>query len=173
MKNYKERLKDITTFIFDFDGVLSTGKVIVLPDGDQLRATDVKDGYAMQYALKQGYRICIISGGYSESMRLRYEGFPKMDIFLQVSEKTKVFSDYLKQHNIRVEEVVYMGDDIPDYDVMQLAGLKSCPADAAIEIQETAHYISHRNGGEGCVRDIIEQTLRAQGKWFKEGYCIW
>ncbi|MDR1182261.1 MAG: HAD-IA family hydrolase [Bacteroidales bacterium] len=173
MKNYKEKLKDVTTFVFDFDGVLSAGKVIVMPDGDQLRFTDVKDGYAIQYALKQGYRICIISGGYSESMRLRYQGFSKIDIFLKVSDKIKVLSDYLKQNNIQVEQVVYMGDDIPDYEAMQLAGLKTCPADAAIEIQEISHYISPRKGGEGCVRDIIEQTLRAQNKWFKEGSCIW
>jgi 3-deoxy-D-manno-octulosonate 8-phosphate phosphatase (KDO 8-P phosphatase) len=173
MKNYKEKLKNITTFVFDFDGVLSTGKVMVLPDGEQLRMTDVKDGYALQYALKQGYRICIISGGYSESMRLRYQDFQGIDVFLKVSDKTKTFSEYLKQHNIQAEQVVYMGDDIPDYDVMQLVGLKTCPADAAIEIQEISHYISHCKGGEGCVRDIIEQTLRAHNKWFKEGSRIW
>jgi 3-deoxy-D-manno-octulosonate 8-phosphate phosphatase (KDO 8-P phosphatase) len=173
MKNYKEKLKHITTFIFDFDGVLSNGKIIVMPDGDQLRTTDVKDGYAMQYALRMGYKVCIISGGYSESMRLRYQGFPQMDIFLNVPDKTKVFTQYLKQHNIQSEQVVYMGDDIPDYEVMQLAGLKSCPSDASIEIRETADYISHYKGGEGCVRDIIEQTLRCQGKWFRENACIW
>ena len=173
MKNYKEKLKHISTFVFDFDGVLSTGKIIVMPDGDQLRMTDVKDGYAMQYALRQGYRVCIISGGYSESMRLRYQGFPQMDIFLNVPDKTKVFSEYLKNNNIPSEQVVYMGDDIPDYEVMQMAGLKACPSDASVEIQETAHYISHCKGGEGCVRDIIEQTLRYQGNWFKEEACIW
>ena len=173
MKNYKEKLKHITTFVFDFDGVLSTGKIIVMPDGDQLRITDVKDGYAMQYALRQEYRVCIISGGYSESMRLRYQGFSRMDIFLNVPDKTKIFSEYLKKNNISTEQVVYMGDDIPDFEVMQMAGLKTCPADAAIEIRQTAHYISHCKGGEGSVRDIIEQTLRAQNKWFCEGACIW
>ena len=173
MKNYKEKLKHITTFIFDFDGVLSSGKIIVLPDGDQLRITDVKDGYAMQYALRQGYKVCIISGGYSESMRLRYQGFPQMDIFLKVSDKTKIFSKYLEDNDINPEHVLYIGDDIPDYDVMQLAGLKACPADAAIEIRQTSHYISHCKGGDGCVRDVIEQTLRVQDKWFKEDACIW
>ena len=173
MKNYKEKLKNITTFVFDFDGVLSTGKIIVTPDGDQLRMTDVKDGYAMQYALKQGYRICIISGGYSESMRLRYQGFTQMDISLNVPDKTVVFSKYLEDNDINPKQVVYMGDDIPDYEVMQLAGLKTCPADATIEIQQTSHYISHCKGGEGCVRDIIEQTLRSQNKWFRENACIW
>jgi 3-deoxy-D-manno-octulosonate 8-phosphate phosphatase (KDO 8-P phosphatase) len=173
MKNYKEKLKDITTFVFDFDGVLSNGKIIVMPDGDQLRMTDVKDGYAMQYALRQGYRVCIISGGYSESMRLRYQGFTEMDIFLNIPDKTKTFTEYIEKYNIKPEQVVYMGDDIPDYEVMQLSGLKTCPADAAIEIQQTADYISHCKGGEGSVRDIIEQTLRCQGKWFKEDACIW
>jgi len=174
MKNYKEKLKDITTFVFDFDGVLSNGKIIVVPDGDQLRMTDVKDGYAMQYALRRGYRICIISGGYSESMRLRYLHFlPTVTVYLSVSDKKKVFAEYITQHRINPEHVVYMGDDIPDYEVMQMVGLKTCPADASIEIQETAHYISHRKGGDGCVRDIIEQTLRCQGNWFKEDAFIW
>jgi 3-deoxy-D-manno-octulosonate 8-phosphate phosphatase (KDO 8-P phosphatase) len=173
MINYKEQLKHITTFVFDFDGVLSTGKILVTPDGDQLRVTDVKDGYAIHYALKQGYRICVISGGYSESMRLRYHDFAQMDVYLKVSDKTTVFADYIAKHGLQSAQVLYMGDDIPDYDVMQLAGLKTCPADAAIEIQHTSHYISHCKGGEGCVRDIIEQTLRSQHKWFKEGACIW
>ena len=173
MQNYKEKLKNISTFVFDFDGVLSNGKIIVTSNGDQLRMTDVKDGYAMQYALRKGYRICIISGGYSESMRLRYQGFPQMDIFLNVPDKTKTFTEYLEKNNIQNEQVVYMGDDIPDYEVMQMAGLKTCPSNASIEIQETSHYISHCKGGEGCVRDIIEQTLRCQGRWFKEDACIW
>ncbi|MDR1878257.1 MAG: 3-deoxy-D-manno-octulosonate 8-phosphate phosphatase [Bacteroidales bacterium] len=173
MKNYKEKLKDITTFVFDFDGVLSSGKVIVLPDGDQLRMTDVKDGYAIHYALKRSYRICIISGGYSESMRLRYQDFSGMDVYLKVSDKVGVFSEYITRHDIKAEEVLYMGDDIPDYEVMQLVGLRTCPADAAIEIQHISHYISHCKGGEGCVRDVIEQTLRSQNQWFQQDACIW
>jgi len=174
MKNYKEKLRQITTFVFDFDGVLSNGKIMVAPDGDQLRITDVKDGYAMQYALRKGYRICIISGGYSESMRLRYLNFlPQVDVYLKVSDKTKVFTEYIAKHNIKPEHVAYMGDDIPDYEVMQMAGLKTCPSDAAVEIQETSDYISHCKGGDGCVRDIIEQTLRLQDNWFKEDAFVW
>ena len=173
MKNYKEKLKHITTFVFDFDGVLSNGKVIVMPDGDQLRITDVKDGYAMQYALRKGYRICIISGGYSESMRLRYLDFPNMEIYLKVPNKAKKLAQYLTQHRIDPEHIVYMGDDIPDFEAMQMAGLRTCPSDASVEIQEIAHYISHCKGGEGCVRDIIEQTLRCQDAWFGEDACIW
>ncbi|MDR0368173.1 MAG: HAD hydrolase family protein, partial [Bacteroidales bacterium] len=144
MKNYKERLKDITTFIFDFDGVLSNGKILVAPNGDQLRMTNAKDGYAIQYAIKQGYNVCIISGGYSESMRARFSEFPAFDIFLKVSDKTKVFAQYMESKNLRPEQVVYMGDDIPDYDAMLMAGLRVCPADAAPEIQHISHYISHK-----------------------------
>lgn len=173
MKNYKEKLKDITTFIFDFDGVLSDGRVLVTTNGDQLRVTNAKDGYAIQYAIKCGFRICIISGGYSETMRERFSSFPAFDIFLKVSDKTKVFTQYLEQHAINPEQVMYMGDDVPDYEVMQMAGLRACPADAVVEIQHISHYISHKKGGDGCVRDIIEQTLRAQDKWFKEGACVW
>ena len=173
MKNYKEKLKDISTFIFDFDGVLSDGKVLVTSNGDQLRVTDAKDGYAIQYAIKQGYRVCIISGGYSETMRMRFSGFPFFDIFLKVADKVHAFSQYIENHNINPEHVMYMGDDIPDYEVMQMAGLRACPADASIEIQHISHYISHKNGGNGCVRDIIEQTLRSQDKWFKDGACVW
>ena len=173
MKNYKEKLSAINTFIFDFDGVLSDGKVVTLPDGDQLRATNVKDGYAIQYALKQGFNVCVISGGYSPSMQKRYMGFPKMDIFLQCENKTLKFNEYISSKNLKKEQIVYMGDDIPDYEVMLLSGLRACPADACIEIKEIADYISLYKGGEGCVRDIIEQTLRVQHKWFNENAFLW
>lgn len=173
MKNYREKLKQINTFIFDFDGVLSDGKVYVLPDGDQLRATDVKDGYAIHYALKQGYNIAIISGGYSESMRLRYKSFPTMEIYLKVGNKVEKLTEYLNDHQLSAEQVLYVGDDIPDYEVMQMCGLKCCPADAAEEIKATVDYISFQKGGNGCVRDVIEQVMKAQGKWFGENACIW
>lgn len=173
MDNYRKRLKNITTFIFDFDGVLSDGKIYVLPDGDQIRATGVKDGYALQYALRKGYHVAIISGGYSESMRLRYKNFPGMDIFLQVRDKVQVYNEYLASKNIKPEEVLFMGDDIPDYKVMMLSGLKCCPADAAQEIKEIADYISFQNGGCGAARDVIEQVMKSQGKWFDADACIW
>lgn len=173
MKNYKEKLNKITTFVFDFDGVLSNGKVLVTSDGDQLRMTDTKDGYAMQYALKQGYNVCIISGGYSESMILRYKGFNNIDIYLQCADKTITLKEYMDKKQLLAENIVYVGDDIPDYKVMLMAGLKVCPADATTEIQSIADYISIKNGGEGCVRDIIEQTLRAQDKWFKDNAFHW
>ncbi len=174
MANYKEKLHAVTTFVFDFDGVLSDGKVWTLPDGDQLRATNVKDGYALQYALKKGYRICIISGGYSESMRNRYRQFTgDMDIFLSIADKPSCLKQYMETHKLRKEEVLCMGDDIPDYPILQESGVKTCPADAAVEIQETVDYISPFRGGDGCVRDVIEQTLRCQGQWFKEDSHLW
>ncbi len=173
MANYKEKLHTINTFIFDFDGVLSNGKVWVLPDGDQIRATDVKDGYAIQYALKNGYNVCIISGGYSESMRKRYDLFPGMDIFLKVADKMQCLQEYMRRKGLSKEQILCMGDDIPDYQIIQACGLKCCPNDAAVEIQGIADYISPFKGGEGCVRDVIEQTLRCQDKWFKEGCHIW
>ncbi len=173
MQDYKDKLKNITTFIFDFDGVLSDGKIWVLPDGDQLRATGVKDGYALQYALRKGYRVAVISGGYSESMRLRYKNFSGMEIFLQVRNKVKVYNEYLDKYGLSREEVMMMGDDIPDYEIMQLSGLKCCPADAAEEIKAIADYVSVKKGGDGAARDVIEQTLKAQGRWFEKDACIW
>jgi 3-deoxy-D-manno-octulosonate 8-phosphate phosphatase (KDO 8-P phosphatase) len=173
MRNYREKLQHITTFIFDFDGVLSDGKIWVLPDGEQMRATNVKDGYAMQYALRKGYRIAIISGGFGESMRLRYQTFKGIEIFLKVHDKVAVFNDYIQKNNINPQEVLYMGDDIPDYDLMKLCGLKCAPADACTEIKEIAEYISFAGGGYGCVRDVIEQTLRVQNRWMESDACIW
>ena len=173
MDNYQTKLQHITTFIFDFDGVLSDGKIYVLPDGDQMRATDVKDGYALQYALRKGYHVAVISGGYSETMRLRYQSFTGMDIYLKVRDKVEVFHEYLKRYNLTPDEVMFVGDDIPDYKVMMLAGLKCCPADAAQEIRQIADYVSCCPGGRGCVRDLIEQTLKTQGKWFEDDACLW
>ncbi|MBO4481508.1 MAG: HAD hydrolase family protein [Bacteroidales bacterium] len=173
MDNYQTKLQHITTFIFDFDGVLSDGKIYVLPDGDQMRATDVKDGYALQYALRKGYHVAVISGGYSETMRLRYQSFTGMDIYLKVRDKVEAFHEYLKRYNLTPDEVMFVGDDIPDYKVMMLAGLKCCPADAAQEIRQIADYVSCCPGGRGCVRDVIEQTLKTQGKWFEDDACLW
>ena len=173
MKNYKEKLQNIRAFILDFDGVLSNGMVYVTADGEQVRATNVKDGYALHYALKKGYKIAVISGGFAESMRMRFKEFHGMEMYLKVSNKIEVFNQYLEKHGLKPEEVLVMGDDIPDYPMMKLAGVKCCPADAAIEIQQLADYISFRNGGEGAVRDIIEQTMRLQGTWFDLDAHIW
>lgn len=171
--NYKSKLQDISTFIFDFDGVLSDGKIYVQGDGEQVRATNVKDGYALQYALRKGYNVAVISGGYSESMKLRYKDFLGLEMYLKVRDKVLMFNEYLQKHNLKPENVLVMGDDIPDYKMMQLAGVKCCPSDAAEEIKHISDYISAQPGGNGAVRDIIEQVLRLHDKWFEEDACIW
>ncbi|MCL4856057.1 MAG: HAD-IIIA family hydrolase [Flavobacteriales bacterium] len=173
MSNFKELLPKINTFIFDIDGVLTDGMITIFPDGDQIRTMNIKDGYALQYAVKKGYNIAIISGGSSETVRLRLNGLGITDVYLKSSNKIEVFENYLKTKNINKEHVLYMGDDIPDYHVMLKSGVATCPKDAAIEIKNIAHYISDKDGGKGCVRDIIEQVLRCQGKWFDEEAHQW
>ena len=168
MKNYKEILCKITTFIFDYDGVLSDSGVIVIENGEALRRTHVKDGYALQLASKLGYKIVVISGGRGEGMRKRLEMFNPTAIFLGVHNKQEVLEEFLERHKISPDECLYMGDDIPDYFPMKYVALACCPADAAIEIQEISHYISDKKGGEGCVRDVIEQVLKSQDKWMSD-----
>lgn len=173
MENFNEKLQKITTFIFDFDGVLSDGKVLVLPDGDQLRSTNVKDGYAIQYALRKGYNVAIISGGYSETMRLRYKSFPNIDIYLKVPDKVAKLKEYMAEKTLTSEQLLIMGDDIPDIKMMQMAALKCAPADAAEEVKAISDYVSFQNGGNGAVRDIIEQTIKAQNRWMEDDACLW
>ena len=173
MEKFKDKLQKITTFIFDFDGVLSDGKILILPDGDQLRSTNAKDGYAMQYALRKGYNVAIISGGYSETMRLRYKNFPNMDIFLKVPDKVAKLKEYMAEKGLTVEQLLIMGDDIPDITMMKMAALKCCPADAVAEVKEISDYVSYQNGGNGAVRDVIEQTIQAQGRWLEDDACLW
>jgi 3-deoxy-D-manno-octulosonate 8-phosphate phosphatase (KDO 8-P phosphatase) len=173
MSNYKEKLLKVNTFIFDYDGVLSDGQVILTSDGDALRTANVKDGYAMQLAIKKNYRIVIISGGYSESMKRRFETLKVEDVFLGVDKKIDVYNQYLKDHNLAKENILYMGDDIPDYEIMLAAGVPTCPSDAVEEIKRIATYISHQSGGHGCVRDIIEQVLKVQGKWMNDDAYHW
>lgn len=173
MTNYKEDLSGITTFIFDYDGVLTNGVVLITNSGDQLRTGHVKDGYALQLAIKSGYRVAVISGGYSESMRHRCNALKLTDVFLGVENKIRVFEDYIQSIGVSPIEVLYMGDDIPDYQVMLRVGMPVCPADAAEEIRKISRYISHFNGGEGCVRDIIEQVMKIQGKWMNGNAFHW
>lgn len=173
MSNYKEKLLKVNTFIFDYDGVLSDGQVILTSDGDALRSANVKDGYAMQLAVKKNYRIAIISGGYSESMKHRFDSLHIEDVFLGVDKKIDVYNQYLKDHKLEKENVLFMGDDIPDYEIMLAAGVPTCPSDAVEEIKRIATYISHQPGGRGCVRDIIEQVLKVQGKWMNDDAYHW
>jgi 3-deoxy-D-manno-octulosonate 8-phosphate phosphatase (KDO 8-P phosphatase) len=173
MSNYKERLLKVNTFIFDYDGVLTDGTVILMSNGEALRTANVKDGYALQLAMKKGYRIAIISGAYSESVKKRFETLKVSDVFLGVDKKIHVFEEYLSKHSIGPDEVLFMGDDIPDYEIMRKVGVPTCPSDAAEEIKALAVYISHHSGGQGCVRDVIEQVMKVQGKWMNEDAYHW
>ncbi len=173
MANYKEHLKNINTFIFDYDGVLTDGSVITTNEGEAYRTSNVKDGYALQLAWKKGYKVAVISGARSESMIHRMRALQITDVFMGVEKKQVTFREYLKANNLEPRQVLYMGDDIPDYEVMLEAGVSACPADAAEEIKSVAHYISHFNGGKGCVRDVIEQVLKVQGKWMNDDAYHW
>jgi len=165
VKSYKEYLNTITTLIFDVDGVLTDGTVTVTTSGEMLRRMSIKDGYAIKTAVDNGYNVCIISGGSNEGVRLRLKGLGVTDIFLGVHNKVEQLNLYLNKNNIDIKSALYMGDDIPDLQVMQLVGLPCCPQDAAIEIKAASLYISHKNGGKGAVRDVIEQVMKVQDKW--------
>lgn len=167
-KSYKEYLHQITTFIFDVDGVLTDGTLKITSDGHMHREMNVKDGYALKTALNEGYNVCIISGGTDEGVRIRLQGLGITDIHLGAHHKTTQLEAYIKTNNLQSENILYMGDDLPDYPVMKMVGLPACPQDAVKEIKEVSKYISHKNGGKGCVRDVIEQVLKVQGKWMRE-----
>jgi 3-deoxy-D-manno-octulosonate 8-phosphate phosphatase (KDO 8-P phosphatase) len=173
MTNYKSVLKNINTFIFDYDGVLSDGSIITLDDGEAYRTTNVKDGYALQLAVKKGYRVAVISGARADGMMNRLKALQIRDIFLGIENKLVVFNNYLADNNLKAEQVLFMGDDIPDYEIMLEAGVATCPADAAEEIRKVANYISHAPGGKGCARDVIEQVLKIQGKWMNDDAYHW
>ena len=164
-KSYKEIMNQIETFVFDVDGVLTDSSVHVSQDGEMLRIMNIRDGFAMKAALESGYKVCIISGGSNDGVRIRLKNLGIQDIYLSSSDKVKTFTEYCSLQNISAKKVLYMGDDIPDYHVMQLVGLATCPQDAVPEIKAVSKYISHVNGGRGAVRDVIEQVMKVQGKW--------
>ena len=165
--NYKAKLESIHTFIFDIDGVLTDGTVLVNTNGDLLRRMNVRDGYALKTAIDHGLRIAIISGGSNEGVAHRLRGLGVEEVFLGVSDKMAVLNQLAHRFNITLEDVLYMGDDLPDYQVMQAVGFPCCPQDAAPEIKSFCHYISDRKGGEGAVRDVLEQALKVKGLWMK------
>jgi 3-deoxy-D-manno-octulosonate 8-phosphate phosphatase (KDO 8-P phosphatase) len=162
--NFKQTLKNVKCLVFDVDGVLTNGTLIVMP-GELYRVMNIRDGYALREAVTKDYVVAVISGGKSESVRSRLENLGLKDIYLGVENKSEKLDDLIHAYDLKAEEVLYMGDDLPDYEVMKRVGVPCCPADAAPEIRELCLYISPNKGGEGCVRDIIEQVLRLQGKW--------
>ncbi len=165
MAFFKEELSKIKSFIFDVDGVISHNVLSLSPDGDPVRTSNMKDGYAIMYAIRSGYPIGIITGGKTQDTKGRLDRLGITQVYMGTLDKVPCLYDFLKKNNLTADQVLYMGDDIPDYNVMTKVGLPVCPNDAAPEIKEISAYISHLNGGEGCVRDVIEQVMRAQGKW--------
>ncbi|MCK9413853.1 MAG: HAD hydrolase family protein [Prolixibacteraceae bacterium] len=162
---FKEELSKIKGFVFDVDGVISHNVLSLSPDGDPVRTSNMKDGYAIMYAIRLGYPIGIITGGRTQDTRGRLERLGINYVYMGTLDKVPCLNDFLSKSGLTAEQVLYMGDDIPDYNVMTKVGLAVCPNDAASEIKEISAYISDKNGGEGCVRDVIEQVLRSQGKW--------
>ncbi len=157
--------KHITSFIFDLDGVLTDGSLYVFDDGQQVRKMNIKDGYALQLAVKKGYNVGVISGSNSEAAQIRLSRLGIIDISMKVLDKTAKFREYISKWNVAAKSVVYMGDDIPDLEVMKLAGISSAPLDAVAEVKHVARYISPYAGGQGCVRDVIEKVLKLNGHW--------
>ncbi len=160
-----EQFKPIRLFVLDVDGVLTNGQILLLDDGQQARSMNIKDGYALQLAIKKGYQILVISGGQSTAVSLRLNKLGIESVQMGVHEKADKLKAYIQLHQIEAREVLYMGDDLPDYAVMKTVGLPCCPADAVPEIKSISTYISVFKGGEGCVRDVIEKVLKLNGHW--------
>ena len=166
--NFKEKLLQVKAFAFDVDGVLSGGMIPLYPNGEPMRMINIKDGYALHQAVQKGYPVAIITGGNTEAVRARFRGLGVQHIYMGSHYKTDDFSGFLSKCNLTADQVLFMGDDIPDYEVMRSVGVAACPADAAPEIKAIAHYVSACKGGEGCGRDVIEQVLKVQGKWMND-----
>lgn len=160
-----ELFKPITTFVFDVDGVLTDGSLLVLNDGQMARTMNIKDGYALQLAIRKGYRVLIISGGTDNAVKARLNKLGVTDVFMSITDKKEVLAAYVIMHRLQWEQVLFMGDDMPDYIAMQMAGLPCCPADAVTEIKQISKYISTVEGGKGCGRDVIEKVLKLNGHW--------
>lgn len=166
--NYKEKLKEIKALIFDCDGVFTDGTFFLHPDGYLSRRFNAKDGFALQLAMKKGLHVAIITGGTDEAIKIRFRNLGVTDVFLDARDKAAVFQEFSSQYAIKPEEVLYMGDDLPDLPLLKQVGMPCCPNDAVIEVKNASEYISNIKGGEGCVRDVIEQTLKVQNKWMEK-----
>src|SRR5688500_14635356 len=165
MDNFKAKLRNIRCFIFDVDGVLTDSKLYLLPTGDPVRVMNAKDGYAMRHAVKNGYHVCVISGRGSPGVKNRLELLGLKESCLWVENKKETLQGIMTKYALQPEEVLYMGDDIVDIEPMKISGIACCPADAVHEVKEISIYVSDKKGGEGCVRDVIEQVMKLHGKW--------
>ncbi len=168
MPFFKEELKEVKAFVFDVDGVLSKDTSPLNHEGDPVRTANVKDGFAIRCAINAGYPIAIVTGGFIERVRLRYEKLGVVHFYDKARDKVACLNDFLEKTGVSREKVLFMGDDLVDYLIMKEVGLPTCPKDAVSEIKAISSYISHKQGGDGCVRDVIEQALRAQGRWFSD-----
>jgi len=173
MPEIKKLLNHIKAFAFDVDGVFTNGSVMLHPGGEFIRMMNIKDGFAVQHAVKMGYPIAIITGGYSKMVKKRFTSLGVQDIYMKSGIKSIPFDSFLTRYQLSADEILYMGDDLPDFEVMKRAGFPACPADAAQEIKQLSLYVSPFKGGEGCVRDIIEQVLKLQGKWLNDFSFVW
>jgi 3-deoxy-D-manno-octulosonate 8-phosphate phosphatase (KDO 8-P phosphatase) len=173
MAFFKEELTKVKAFVFDVDGVISAATQLLTPEGETVRTSNLKDGFAMVYAVRIGYPVCVITGGKTIEVLKRCEKIGIKDIYAGSLRKLPALYDFLKKNHLKAEEVMYMGDDLPDYPAMKVVGVPVCPNDAAPEIKAISHYISDKNGGEGCVRDVLEQVMRAQGKWIDVEKMDW
>ena len=164
--NFKERLTQIKAFAFDVDGVFSQECIYLHPSGELMRSMNTKDGYAVVHAIEKGYKIAIITGGANVSVRKRFEYLRVKDIYQSSDDKLRDLKHFAERYQLNAKQILYMGDDIVDYEAMQSVGVPACPADAVEEIKSISRYISDKNGGRGCVRDVIEQVMRSQAKWY-------
>ncbi len=175
-KNYKELLHNIKAFVFDIDGVLTTGIFQIGPDGNPIRNLNSKDGYAIQLAIKKGFIVAVISGGKCEGVKASLQRLGLTDIYMSVPHKMDAWKDLqavYEHRDLQAQNILYMGDDIPDYHLLLEAGIGAAPSNASPEIKEIAQYVSPKKGGHGCVRDVIEQTLKLQGNWMLEEDFSW
>ena len=157
--------KKIKCFVFDVDGVLTNGNVTVMPNGVLIRTMNIKDGYALQLAIKKGYKVWVISGGNSEEVKTRLQNLGVSEVFMKVTDKKQLLSELMLLNELAKEEVLFMGDDMPDFEAMQLAGIAACPSDAVVDIKEICSYKAIAKGGEGCAREVIEKTLKLNNHW--------
>ena len=165
--DYKKKFRDITSFIFDVDGVFTDGSITIMENGEMVRTMNTKDGYAVKAALEEGYNIAVITGGTNKAVKDRLNQLGVLNVYLGCHEKQSELIKYSKKNFIDLKKTIYMGDDIPDLPAMKIVGLSCCPKDSVQEVLDFADYVSHKNGGEGCVRDIIEQVMKVQGRWGK------
>lgn len=170
MGNFKEDIEKVRAFVFDVDGVFTDNKITITPDREFLRTYNAKDGFGVKVLLEKGYRVCIISGGKGQALMHRFEMLGVEDLHIDCFDKLPRLRAFMEKYDLQPEEVLFMGDDIPDIPALRAVGVPVCPSDASVDVKRIVRYVSGFAGGEGCVRDMIEQVLRARGDWFAEDY---